>query len=403
MTTSDKVLEELLENVETAEDLWGADGLLRSLSGRLIEKVLEGEMSHHLGYDKHSSDGINSGNSRNGYSKKTLKSASGNLAVKIPRDRNGSFEPIAVGKGERITDELAEKILYFYSTGLSTRDIQAQIKDVYGADISAGLVSKVTDEVMEEVVSWRNRPLESVYPIVFMDALVIKCREDKRVIKKAVYLALGITLEGKKEILGMWCSENEGSKFWLQCLTELKNRGVQDILIACVDGLSGFPEAIEAVYSKTDVQLCIVHMVRNSLKYVSYKHRKEVAADLKQIYRSATEEKALVALEEFATKWDKKYPTISKSWYQKWDKLNLIFDFPEDIRKVIYTTNAIESVNMGIRKVIKNKRVFPTEDSMFKMLYLAIKRLSRKWTMSIRDWKGALNQMTIKYEGRIEL
>ena len=400
MAVTDEMLEQLLDGVDSSKDLWGKDGLLKNLSGRLIEKMLESELSDHLGYEKHSRDGFNSGNSRNGHSKKNLKSGHGEIPIRVPRDRNSSFEPVAVAKGERVSDELAEKILYFYSTGQTTRDIQAQLKDIYGADVSPTLISKITDEVMDEVITWKNRPLESLYPIVYMDALVVKVREDKSVIKKAVYLALGVNLEGKKEILGMWCSQNEGSKFWLQCLTELKNRGVQDILIACVDGLSGFPEAIEAVFPQTDIQLCIVHMVRNSLKYVSYKDRKEVATDLKQIYRATTEEEAIQALDLFSEKWDKKYASISKSWYQKWDNLNLLFNFPEEIRKVIYTTNAIESVNMGIRKVIKNKRVFPTEDSMFKMVYLAIQRLTKKWTMALRDWKAALNQLAIRYDGR---
>ena len=319
MAVTDEMLEELLEGVNSSEDLWGKDGLLKNLSGRLIERMLEAEVSDHLGYEKHSRDGINSGNSRNGHSQKKLKSGHGEIPIRVPRDRNSSFEPIAVAKGERVSDELAQKVLYFYSTGQTTRDIQAQIKELYGVDISPTLISRITDEVMDEVIAWKNRPLESLYPIVYMDALVVKVKEDKSVIKKAVYLALGINLEGKKEILGMWCSQNEGSKFWLQCLTELKNRGIQDILIACVDGLSSFPEAIEAAFPQTDIQLCIVHMVRNSLKYVSYKDRKEVATDLKKIYRSATEEEAIQALETFAEKWDKKYTSIMVSEVGKFE------------------------------------------------------------------------------------
>lgn len=403
MKFADDILDELLKGVKTQEDLFGKDGLVKGLTGQLLGKMLEGEMSDHLGYERYDSIGKNSGNSRNGHSEKKLKTGSGSLDIKVPRDRNSSFIPQIVSKNEVKTGELSNKILYFYSTGLSTRDIQEQLKDLYGTEVSSGLISNVTKEILSEVISWRNRALDSVYPIVWMDALVIKCREDNHVIKKAVYLALAVNLEGHKEIIGMWSSENEGSKFWLQCLTELKNRGVSDILICCVDGLSGFPEAIEAVFPKTDIQLCIVHMIRNSVKYVTSKDRKAVCRDLKMIYKASTEEEGLVGLENFADIWDKDYPSISRVWRKKWENLNTFFGFPEEIRKVIYTTNAIESVNMGIRKVIKNKRVFPSEESMFKMVYLAIQRLTKKWTMPIRNWNKALNYFAIKYEGRIEL
>ena len=403
MNIADEVLDGLLVGVKSQDDLFGKNGLIKNLSGRLLERILEGELSDHLGYTKHSSEGINSGNSRNGYSKRVLKSSEGALDLNVPRDRNGEFNSSILSKNEVKTGELNKKILYFYSTGLSTRDIQEQLKEIYGIDISPTLVSNVTNEILEEVNSFRNRPLDSIYPIVWMDALVVKCREDGKVINKAVYIALGVNLRGEKEVLGLWSSKNEGSKFWLQCLTELQNRGVSDILVCCMDGLKGFPEAVNAVYPNTDIQLCIVHMIRNSLKYVSSKDRKKVCKDLKQIYKAPTEEEALKGLDLFSSTWDSEYPVISRIWRNNWDNLNTFFGFPEEIRKVLYTTNAIESVNMGIRKVIKNKRVFPSEDSMFKMIYLALENLRKKWTMPLSNWAKSLNYFVIKYEGRIDI
>jgi len=294
-----------------------------------------------------------------------------------------------------------DKILFLYAQGLSTREIVIAFEELYGADISASLVSKVTDAVIDKVVEWQSRPLDAVYPIVYLDCIVLKIRQDKQVINKAIYLALGVNLEGHKELLGMWLSENEGAKFWLNVLTELQNRGVKDILIACVDGLKGFPDAIQTVFPQTQIQLCIVHLVRNSIKFVPWKDYKAVTADLKQIYQSATEEEALLALDQFAERWDDKYPQISKSWRSHWENLNTIFNYPPDIRKAIYTTNAIESLNSVIRKATKKRKLFPTDDSARKVIYLAIREASKKWTMPIRNWKPALNRFIIEFEDRL--
>ena len=294
-----------------------------------------------------------------------------------------------------------DKIISLYARGMSTRDIQDQLKDLYHVDVSATLISNVTDEVIDVVKSWQSRPLDKIYPIVYMDALVIKVQQDKRVINKAFYLALGVNTEGQKELLGIWISENEGAKFWLNVLTEIKNRGVSDIFISCVDGLTGFPEAIETVFPKTKVQLCIVHMVRNSLRYVGWKERKAVAADLRFIYTADTLDAAELALTSFCEKWDKSFPAIGKSWLAHWDHITPIFSYSKEIRKVIYTTNAIESLNGSLRKVIKNKRVFPSDDAALKLLYLALENISKKWTMSLHNWKDAMNQFSIMYEDRL--
>lgn len=294
-----------------------------------------------------------------------------------------------------------DKILFLYAQGMSTREMVVAFKEFYDADISPNLVSNVTEAVIEQVVEWQSRPLDAVYPIVYLDCIVLKIRQDKQVINKAIYLALGVNLEGHKELLGLWLSENEGAKFWLNVLTELQNRGVKDILIACVDGLKGFPDAISTVFPETQIQLCIVHMVRNSMKFVPWKNYKPVARDLKQIYQSATEEEALLALDEFAERWDDQYPQISKTWRNHWENLNTLFRYPTDIRKAIYTTNAIESLNSVIRKATKKRKLFPTDDSAKKVIYLAIREASKKWTMPIRNWKPALNRFIIEFEDRL--
>jgi transposase-like protein len=296
---------------------------------------------------------------------------------------------------------MSDKILFLYAQGMTTREIVTAFKDLYDADVSASLISKVTDAVIEQVIEWQSRPLDPVYPIVYLDCIVLKIRQDKQVINKAVYLALGVNLEGQKELLGMWLSENEGAKFWLGVLTELQNRGVKDILIACVDGLKGFPDAINTVFPDTNIQLCIVHMVRNSMKLVPWKDYKAIATDLKAIYQSATEEEALLALDRLAERWDDKYPQISKSWRAHWQNLNTLFNYPPDIRKAIYTTNAIESLNSVIRKATKKRKLFPTDDSAKKVVYLAIQQASKKWTMPIRNWKAALNRFMIEFEERL--
>lgn len=389
---------ELAKDVKTPEDLNNLSAFLTKLT---VEAALKVEMDHHLGYDKNDPTGHHSGNSRNGFSTKKLKGDHGEVDIETPRDRNASFEPQLIRKGQTRITGMDGQILSLYAKGMSTRDIVAAFEDMYGAEISSGLVSQVTNAVMEQVVEWQNRPLDAVYPIVYLDCIVLKIRQDKRVINKAIYLVLGINIEGHKELLGMWVSENEGAKFWLSVLTDLQNRGVQYMLIACVDGLKGFPEAINATYPDARIQLCIVHMVRHSLKFVPWKDYKAVTADLKRIYQSMTEQEASLELDTFANKWDEKYPQISKSWRSNWENLITIFDYPADIRKVIYTTNAIESLNSVIRKSVKTRKVFPSDDAALKVIYLAIESASKKWTMPIRNWKAALNRFMIEFEEQL--
>lgn len=395
-----EMAEELSKEIKSESDL--AD-ITRIFLKTTIEKALGAELDDHLGYEKHSLNGRNSGNSRNGFSSKTVKSDSGDILLSTPRDRNGSFEPELVKKGQTRLTNFDDKILSLYARGMTTRDIVSTFKEMYDADVSATLISKVTDAVIDDVLEWQNRPLDSVYPIVYLDCIVVKINQDKRVINKSIYLALGVNVDGAKELLGMWISDNEGSKFWLSVLTEIQTRGVKDIFIACVDGLSGFPEAINTVYPKTKVQLCIVHMMRNSLKYVSFKDRKEVAKDLKLIYSSVSAEEAEHELESFSERWDKKYPAISRSWRSRWENVIVLFDYPDEIRKIIYTTNAIESLNSVIRKAIKNRKIFPSDSSAFKVVYLAIMQASKKWTMPLRDWKPAMNRFLIEYEERLSV
>lgn len=390
---------ELAKGIKSEKDL----GLLsQQLMKLTVETALNAELDEHLGYQKHDPAGHGSGNSRNGSSRKRLKGQYGEVEIDAPRDRNSSFEPQFVKKGQSRLTQMDDQILALYAKGLSTRDIVAAFKEMYDADVSAALISKVTDRVLEQVVQWQARPLESVYPIVYLDCIVLKIRDHNRVINKSLYVALGVTMEGQKELLGLWLAENEGAKFWLSVLSELKTRGLQDILIACVDGLKGFPEAIQAEYPQTKVQLCIVHMVRNSLRYVTWKEYRAVTTDLKQIYQSATEAQALQALDTFAVKWDEKYPQISRSWRTHWPNLMTLFDYPPTIRKVIYTTNAIESLNSVIRKATQRRKLFPTNESAMKVAYLAIQDASKKWTMPIRDWKPALNRFIIDFGDRLE-
>ena len=387
---------EAAKTLKTEKDLSDFSQMLTKIT---IEAALNAELDDHLGYEKHVLS--DNPNSRNGYSTKTLKTEDGQFEIDTPRDRDGSFEPQLVKKQQTRFTSMDDKIFSLYAKGMTTREIAATFKEMYGADVSASLISKVTDNVLEKVTEWQSRPLDEVYPIVYLDCIVVKIRQDKQVINKAIYLALGVNLEGHKELLGLWISENEGAKFWLNVLTELQNRGVKDILIACVDGLKGFPEAINAAFPETEIQLCIVHIVRNSLKYVPWKDYKAVTADLKQIYQSATEEEALQALEAFSKRWDDKYPQISRSWHNHWENLNTLFSYPEDIRKAIYTTNAIESLNSVIRKAIKKRKLFPTDDSAKKVVYLAIMDASKKWTMPIRNWNAAMNRFMIRFEDRL--
>jgi putative transposase len=396
-----ELLDSLLADYKKPEDLIGENGLLKQLTKLLVERALDAEMSEHLGHGKHEPVANPSGNTRNGKSTKTLKGDFGELPIEVPRDRQGSFEPQLIGKHQSRWAGFDDKILSLYARGMTVREIQSHLQEMYGAEISPTLISSVTDAVVEEVKAWQARPLDAVYPIVYLDCIHVKVRDSGSVRAKAVYLAIGINLAGEKEVLGLWIAQNEGAKFWLQVITELKNRGVQDIFVACVDGLKGFPEAIEAVFPKTAVQLCIVHLVRYSLNYVSWKMREQVAADLKKIYSCTTADEAEQRLGEFEEKWDGAYPPISQSWRRNWSRIIPFFDYPAEIRKVIYTTNAIESVNMSLRKITKNRGSFPSDDALIKLFYLALRNISQKWTMPIRDWKAALTRFTIQFEDRM--
>ena len=399
----DKLLESIDFKNLTAEQITGEGGLLKLLTKRIIQKAMSSEMDQHLGYKKHDPTGRNSGNSRNGKSKKSLITDRGDLQIEIPRDRNSDFEPQIVKKHQRRFEGFDDKIISMYGRGMTVRDIQDHLKDIYGVDVSPELISAATDAVIDDVKEWQNRPLDRFYAIAYFDAIIIKARQDGRIINKAVYTAIGVNGEGKKEALGLWISENEGAKFWAGVVTELANRGVKDILIACIDGLKGLPEAIQSIFPDTRIQLCIVHMVRNSTKFVSYKDRKSLCSDLKKVYSAATEREALQLLEEFGATWDKKYPMISKSWRSNWDNLNEFFSYPDTIRRVIYTTNAVESLNYTLRKVTKNRSAFPTDEAALKLLYLAISNTSKKWTMPIDDWGVALNQFALFFGGRVPL
>jgi putative transposase len=403
MVIRTELLDELLQDYQGPEDLLGSEGILKQLTKALVERCLNGEMAHHLDQEQQSQESDQPRNRRNGHSKKTLKGEFGQAEIAVPRDRNSTFEPVMVKKGQTRFSGFDNKVLSLYARGMTVRDIQDQLHDLYGVEVSAGLISNVTEAVEEERKFWQNRPLDAVYPILFLDALVVKVRQDGRVINKAIHLALGVTMAGNKELLGIWMTQNESSKFWLSVMTDLHNRGVKDIFIACIDGLTGFGDAIETVFPQTRIQRCIVHQVRHSLSYVSYKDRKAVAADLRKIYTATTASEAEQHLMAFAETWDSRYPTISKSWLAHWDQLSTFFVFPDEIRRVIYTTNAIESTNSTLRKVLHNHRSFPTDEAALKVVYLAIANISKRWTMPIRDWKGALNRFAIEFEGRFPI
>ena len=403
MTIDTKLVDELLKDYQKPEDIIGENGLLKQLTKALLERAMSAELTDHLGYEKHDSSGKNSGNSRNGSSKKQLKGDFGTLPLEVPRDRNSTFEPKIIAKGQTRFTGFDERILSLYARGMTVREIQGHLEELYKVEVSPGLISSVTEAVIEEAREWQNRGLDEIYPIVYLDALHLKIRDGGQVRNKAIYVVIGINLEGRKEVLGLWVAQTEGAKFWLQIVTELKNRGVKDILIACVDGLKGFPEAIESVFPKTEVQLCIVHMVRHSLNYVGWKERKEVASDLKLIYRASTEEQAKAELERFANKWDAKYPSISQSWRRNWERIIPFFSHPPEVRKVIYTTNAIESLNMSLRKVTKTRGSFPNDESAVRLLYLALCNISKRWTMPIQNWGAALNRFAIIYQDRLRV
>lgn len=382
------------------ERLTDVQSLLKNLFKGTIEEMLESEMDEHLGYDKYSAEGKNSGNSRNGYNHKTIQSEYGEVPVSVPRDRNGEFSPKLIGKYQTKTDDIENRIIAMYAKGMSNRDIEDHLRDIYGVEASASLISRITDKILPAVMEWQSRPLDAIYPIVFLDGIVFKVRKDSRIINKCVYSVLAINMEGKKEILGIWISENESASFWASVCNDLKNRGVTDILIACRDNLSGFSSAIEATFPKTEQQLCIIHQIRNSTKYVSYKDLKPVMADLKLIYGAPTLEDAEYRLEEFAEKWDSKYPQISKSWRNNWLELSTYFKYPQEVRTLIYTTNAVEGFHRMLRKYTKTKTTYPTDEAVRKSVYLSIQEITKKWSMPVRNWGTIIGQLMIFFEDR---
>lgn len=400
MQLTDEVLDGLIGTAKTADDLFGEGGIIKAISKRLIERMLEAEMTEHLGYEKHAHAGRNRGNSRNGKQAKTVKTGSGDLKIEVPRDREGEFEPALVGKRQTRLNLLNQQVLALYGKGMTVRDIESYLSELYGTEISRDVISRITDAVLADVTEWRNRPLEKLYPIIFIDGFVAKCRLNGVVTNRCVYVIYGIGVTGCKEVLGLYVGENEGAKYWLHVLTELKNRGLEDIFILCADGLKGLPEAVETTFPKTIFQTCLVHQVRYSLNYVPYNEKKAVAEDLKKIYGSATAELASQALDDFELNWGEKYPAIVKSWRSNWEKIIPFLQFPIEIRKVIYTTNIVESLNNTLRKAVRNRGHFPTVDGLMKVLYLAIQGVSKKWTMPIRDWKQALNRFAIMFPER---
>ncbi len=403
----DEIIKELLKDLDfkklTPEQVTGKNGLIQQLTKKIIETAMNAEMTDHLGYEKNERSTEKTDNVRNGKSSKKVITNNGEVEIEIPRDRKAEFEPQIVKKHQKRFDLFDEKIISMYALGMTTRDIQGHLEDIYGVEVSPDLISTVTNEIIKVVLEWQSRPLDPVYPIIYFDTIVVKGRTDGKVANKSVYTAIGINIQGKKEVLGLWIAESEGAKFWLQVVNELKNRGVEDIFIACMDGLKGFPDAVNAVFPQTRIQLCIVHMIRNSTKYVSWKERKQICADLKSIYSAPAEKAGLESLDEFGKKWDAKYPMISKSWRSNWENLNEFFAYPADIRKAIYTTNAIESLNSSLRKVTQKRSAFPTDEAIFKVLYLALTRAEKKWTMPIRDWGAAMNQFAVYFGDRVPL
>ena len=396
--TSIQLAKELARDCKTVEDV---QAKLKDLFGHTIEQLLEAEMDEHLGYVKHSQAGDNSGNSRNGYSKKTLKTRSGKTEIAVPRDRNGEFEPQVIRKYKTTASELEDQIISMYAKGLSTRDIEDHIRDIYGVNISSALVSRITDKIMPEIAEWQSRPLEKVYPIVFLDAIHFKVRQDGRVINKAAYTVMALTLAGHKDILGIWIGENESASFWLGVCNDLHNRGVEDILIVAKDGLSGFSEAISAVFPKAEQQLCIIHQIRNTLKYVSSKNKQPLITDLKTVYQAVTLEQAEVAFAQFKDKWEAQYPIVVCSWEKNWGELTTFFKYPKEIRRIIYTTNTIEGYHRQLRKLTKTRVVYPSDDALRKVIYLATKDISRKWSKQPREWGMCISQFMIYFGDRL--
>jgi len=397
---ANKTIKELAGECDTVEDV---HNLLKNLFKDTLQQIFEAEMEDHLGYNKHSLEGNNTGNSRNGYSKKTIQTKLGKTDIEIPRDRNGDFEPRVIKKYETTSNDLEDQIIAMYAKGMSTRDIESHMRDIYGIDVSPTMVSKVTDKILPVVTEWQSRPLERIYPIIYLDAIHFKVRKENRIINKAAYSVMGINMDGHKDILGIWVGENESASFWLGVCNDLKNRGVQDILIACKDGLSGFSEAISTVFPKAEIQLCIIHQLRNSLKYVSWKEQKQVMADLKKVYQALTIEEAELSFEMFKEKWDKKHPIIIRSWENNWLELTAYFKYPYEIRRIIYTTNIIEGYHRQLRKVTKTKTAYPTDDALRKIIYLATMEAAKKWSMPVREWKSCISQLAIHFSDRLEL
>ncbi len=399
---ANKFIEEAAKSLRDGKPLSGENGVLTPMIKKIIEKSLESEFDEHMKHERNSR--TTDGNYRNGTTKKTVKSQYGEFEIDTPRDRNGDFEPQVVKKRQIfLNDEVTDKIMSLYGLGMSYKDIQNHIKELYTVDIPPSTMTSITNRILPEIQEWQNRPLDSVYPFIYMDAIHYKIREDNKVVSKAVYVVLGINQDGKKEILGFYLNETEGAKFWLQVLTDLSNRGVNDILIACIDNLKGFSEAIESIYPNTDIQLCVIHQIRNSMKYVSYKDSKEVLSDLKKIYKALTLDSATKSLEEFSKKWSKRYPIVVKSWNSNWDHLSSYFKYPDEIRKKIYTTNIIESVNRQLRKATKTKGSFTSEDALKKLLFLTINNISSKWSQPFSNWSLTISQLSIFFEGRLDL
>lgn len=390
-------------NIKTLDELLDKNGPLKTMFKSIIEQMLEVELTDHLGYKRHNSSGNNSGNSRNGKSQKTLRTSYGETEIQIPRDRNGGFEPQAVRKYQTSSNEIEDKIVTLYARGITTRDIEQTLKELYGIDVSHTFVSEVTDKILPLVTTWQARPLSSIYPIIYLDAIHYNVREDGKIVKKAAYLALGIDVDGNKDLLGIWIGESESSKFWLGVLNDLKSRGVNDICIVCTDGLTGFEEALQTAFPKAIQQLCIVHQIRNSLRYIASKDTRAFLADLKKVYQATTREAAEMELANLETVWGKHYPLVLKSWKNNWHRLSAYFDYPFIIRKLIYTTNPIEGFNRGLRKFTKNRSIFPNDIALRKMLYLAAKNITEKWTKPIANWGQIISELSICFPDRIKL
>lgn len=394
---SEELLDQLLKNYHKPEDLLGSEGIIKQLTKRAIERIMDGEMDYHLDEEKNPESDKEQGNCRNGRGHKVIKGDFGEVEIETPRDRKSTFIPQIVPKRQHRVEVIDKAIMALYAKGMTTRDIQDTIKELYSVDVSPTLVSEVSEAMETEAREWQNRLLDPAYAVVWLDAIVVKIHSERKVINKAVQIAIGLTLEGHKELLGAWVTENEGAAFWGQVLTEIKNRGVQKILIACMDGLKGFPEAVRAVYPETEIQLCMVHMMRSSLKYVPHKDKKAVANDLKQIYNVPTEDAAKAELEAFESKWSGQYPLIAKHWKEKWNDLNTIYHYPMEIRNIIYTTNTIESLNMSLRKITRNRRIFPSDESALKIITLGILEASKKWTLPIKNWGKALGYLCLQH------